>query len=629
MGRGGGPASVDGQLLVTPGGGPASWLDDQTLLVNTNHWGPWEVRAIDLVGVGSRSLHATGANALCAGGGRWLGWANGQGLFGSLGDKPFAGARGAGLDGTLGYCPSYQDGIGLMLVAPSGATLWVNDAVVYDEYALQILGPGQAVWFTGTALAAVGVPLPHPALTPGKLRRVEVAGEVWLVYQSDRGLIAQRDGALEGYVLEAQPITFNHDAGCPEAGPAAGELLVVWSVTQGEAPGDLRRLVVDRTQPRMALAPTPTPVVFSFSHPVGVTPFKAHGSGVPDLFTLGIYTEAETLPNPLPPGRLLVGHDAPTPRVPPAILRPTDLPLIEYYRLPSETLAQSVTRWATNTEILLGGWPGLEVGVIPMMYDQFRWSVGEILDGLRALSDLVNRSPRITVIAPFAYDRANGIVKYPELQQAFHDLVQAAAIASRVPGPIVPEEPPMPVAPNRLPEVQAIALAHPEINRMKEGPFANDRGGITQLAALQFGAPWGRKSRDGSPTNLSDDALCYQLPDGRFEIYDILSGGDGRVQWVYQGTFAQGQNGYFVVPAGQAGPGPSPIPPTPPSPQPPGLTEVEVRRIVQEELAKPRKVSLQTADGVHYVCAELSGGGEINATRTAVGAWETFLLEGR
>src|SRR6266516_7213366 len=37
-------------------------------------------------------------------------------------------------------------------------------------------------------------------------------------------------------------------------------------------------------------------------------------------------------------------------------------------------------------------------------------------------------------------------------------------------------------------------------------------------------------------------------------------------------------------------------------------------------------VHLRTFDG-HYVCAEGGGGGEVNATRTAAGGWETFTLE--
>lgn len=204
----------------------------------------------------------------------------------------------------------------------------------------------------------------------------------------------------------------------------------------------------------------------------------------------------------------------------------------------------------------------------------------------------------------------------------------------KVPGPInteeSPKEPLMPVAPNRLAELKAIAAAHPEINRLADGPFAPNRGGITQLAAQQFGAPFGRKSRDGSPANLSDDALCYKLADGRFEIYDILSGGNGDVQWNYVGTFADGENGFFVAPTGTPPVKNPPVDLPPSTPPPPsGLSEAQIRQIVQDELSKPRaprRVAFKTHNG-HYLCAEQGGGGEVNATRGSAGIWETFTEE--
>jgi len=153
----------------------------------------------------------------------------------------------------------------------------------------------------------------------------------------------------------------------------------------------------------------------------------------------------------------------------------------------------------------------------------------------------------------------------------------------------------MSIAPNRLDVVHAVIAAHPEINRLSDGPFAPNRGGITQLVAQQLGFPFGRKSRDQSQTNLSDDALCYRLQDNRFEIYDILSGGDGSGQWNYVGTFADGENGFFVSVSAAPQPDPKPGPVTPPPP--PGLDEAAIRRIVQDELAKPRRVAIKSSRG--------------------------------
>jgi hypothetical protein len=38
-------------------------------------------------------------------------------------------------------------------------------------------------------------------------------------------------------------------------------------------------------------------------------------------------------------------------------------------------------------------------------------------------------------------------------------------------------------------------------------------------------------------------------------------------------------------------------------------------------------VAIQTADGIHYFCAENGGGGPLVANRTAIAGWETFALE--
>lgn len=195
------------------------------------------------------------------------------------------------------------------------------------------------------------------------------------------------------------------------------------------------------------VAAPPAPVTFHFTHAVMVRPFKAEGSGLPDLFTLGTYSE-DPSPSYPPNQRLLLGHDSLADWTLPPGLRPWDLLLLEYYRTPEETLEQSVNRWWAQTLGLLNDWPG-DVGCIPMMYDPFRWSLEEILAGLRALDALVNLSPRIKVIAPFAYNRANGIVKYPELQQALHDMAAACPGAPTLTpiAPVPPDHHPPPLEP--------------------------------------------------------------------------------------------------------------------------------------------------------------------------------------
>lgn len=280
MGIGGGPASVDGWTIITPGGG-ACWLNDHTLVVQTQVEGKWCVVAVDLTSGVRTTLANHGVNELAAGGDRWLGWANGIGLVGSLGSKPLAGLRGAGPDGTLAYVPDYQDGRGLVLVSPQNNEFVVpNAGFVLD---LQVLGPRAALWYDGQTVQVYGRPAIRPALKPGRTRVVSVAEGDWLVYWAEgTGLVAQLDGASDGYVLESRPIAFNHDASVH-----GGQVVVSWSTTQGEGPDDLRRVTLDRTKPRRPLAVTPRVDVPRINAPLwlagfdfgdGKTPFPGNAA---------------------------------------------------------------------------------------------------------------------------------------------------------------------------------------------------------------------------------------------------------------------------------------------------------------------------------------------------------------
>jgi hypothetical protein len=204
-------------------------------------------------------------------------------------------------------------------------------------------------------------------------------------------------------VLNVTGTAFNHDAM-----EFNGEVWIAWSSTQGEAPGDLVKFALDRTSPRRPLVPQTVWPVYSFTHPVNVHPFKAEGSGCADIFTIGTYTEAVVPPLPPPSGtRVLLAHDGEQDwTIPVGLLRPFDIAMWELYLIPQETTLQSAQRWMRQAQWYLSQWSG-DCGVIPMFYDQLRWTPQQILDGLAHLSDIVNLSPRIKEIAPFAYDRAN------------------------------------------------------------------------------------------------------------------------------------------------------------------------------------------------------------------------------
>jgi hypothetical protein len=232
---------------------------------------------------------------------------------------------------------------------------------------------------------------------------------------------------------------------------------------------------------------------FAFDHPVLVAPFKdSEGtSGAPAEIVvngnaqavarpyfaaedtlagpflgelLGIYSESSLNPTAAlgiadrRHTRLLLCHDSATPWTPPAGLRPWDVPCLElYWYAKGETLDQARFRWSSSVQALVNAWPG-DCGVVPMFYcmggappDEVL-TVAEVLDALASLSLLVNLSPRIKVIAPFSYQRANGIVAHPELRKAFNDLLGAAqragmAVLHLVPAPVpAPSTPPIPTS---------------------------------------------------------------------------------------------------------------------------------------------------------------------------------------
>jgi hypothetical protein len=140
--------------------------------------------------------------------------------------------------------------------------------------------------------------------------------------------------------------------------------------------------------------------------------------------------------------------------------------------------------------------------------------------------------------------------------------------------PVTPKPEPPPVtliAPDGIEAVRAAMRAHPEINPLDDA----QRGRIIDFAAAALNAPlpkdvWGRKSRNSQGTDLNTDGLTYMRPDGLFEIYDAISGGDGSATWDGFGPFRMGENGYWVpaVPVVSAPPGPGSATPPVPTPEP-------------------------------------------------------------
>lgn len=126
-------------------------------------------------------------------------------------------------------------------------------------------------------------------------------------------------------------------------------------------------------------------------------------------------------------------------------------------------------------------------------------------------------------------------------------------------------------APNKQAVVQAVMDAHPEIDRCDEDSLDTGRALLVDWAAQRLNAEesaagggrpvmrWGRKSRgrvvNGKADRPNTDGLTFLRNDGRFEIYDVVSGARPcNATWGSHGPFAQGDNGFWAPP--QLGPEP-------------------------------------------------------------------------
>jgi hypothetical protein len=547
-------------------GGCTFWLNAEEIVFLGPHNGSWSgggatiPQAVNIRSGGRRPLDSREASFLAAGGGRWQAAQAGAGAtFGSCGEFPGGtisramtdGRGAAAADGSIALLDAYQGGgNGFRISRPDGSIFpplpgMGIAAGERDPYHLTLIDANRAIWPRGESWGTFGLAAAPPKWIPGSLRAcyVEQGGAAYLVHWLDGvGLVARRADASIGKILATAGREFHYDAIAWNGG-----IRITWATIDGEPPGSLEIVEWDLVSGLEELAPPP-PLprpTFRFSHPVSVYPYKAAGSGRPDLFTLGTYTEAQP-PAPLPAGRLLLAHDGESDwTIPAAALRPFDLVLWELYRLKAETLAESAARWERQARRNLEQWPH-DCGLIPMFYNQFNaatgvwlWTDAEVLEGLEFLDTIANLSPRIKVIAPFSYDRANGIKPNPNLSRTFDDLVAAAAragaaILTPVPAPPDPPVPPKP--------------SHPFRTHTKGSAMAEIDGKIVQLrgAGARLIAPdapgtgiWG--TLDGKPSQwrgviyAADGAggtkyLASKLAGGRYTFrnvdHDCLLGAD-------------------------------------------------------------------------------------------------------
>jgi hypothetical protein len=231
------------------------------------------------------------------------------------------------------------------------------------------------------------------------------------------------------------------------------------------------------------------------------------------------------------------------------------------------------------------------------------------------------------------------------VQTTLAELHALPVVTPPAPVPVpVPQPKPEPV-PMRLPDgVQAIvdalyhqftSLAHGDDDQRRELTKK-----IVEQVTFQFpGQNYGWKSAHAHGLAPSKDSLAKRLvpfpadtpaPAGALISWDLFNGSTREPNRLPESSDIPGQ--YFLPLAGvnhlgtAPVPVPVPVPPSPgtPMPVPPDALADILRRL--EKLEGPRTVAIRTDNG-HYLCAEGGGGGTVNASRTAVGAWETVTLE--
>lgn len=202
----------------------------------------------------------------------------------------------------------------------------------------------------------------------------------------------------------------------------------------------------------------------------------------------------------------------------------------------------------------------------------------------------------------------------------------------------------MPTIPDsEIARAKAEIAAHPLGDNLPDLPWTEER-------VANLGGRWGLNGKRGDSKNPSHDIFAYRWSDNASDqplLVDVLGDGGGANIEAFQILdWPEPAGAVWIAPRVTTVPGPTT--PTPPSTStgPGGQIDAELAALlkrlvtlenkVAEVAARPvvttppptglsGRIALKTFDG-HYLCAEGGGGGTVNATRDAVGGWETFTI---
>lgn len=246
---GDGLVSLDGAVFGHGGAPQWEYRDGYSVLYNGHDQvtGEWVLlRYFTATGVTERV--GPGGNSLAVSEGRWAVQTT-AGLVANFEFKPGAvmsltgtdGRGASGPNGVIALCTDYSCRA-FELYAPY-VPLNQIAYVPGVAYGLCVLSATQAVWTGGSHNITCS-----PALPMSRPIVVTVDGEDWLVGWTALGLVAQENGATDGYVLASDGHQFDYDARSVN-----GELMVAWSTSNAEAPQENVKVTVDRARPRQKL----------------------------------------------------------------------------------------------------------------------------------------------------------------------------------------------------------------------------------------------------------------------------------------------------------------------------------------------------------------------------------------